>query len=172
MGLEKSKKIHLASERVGKLDYKKKTRMSQRISLKQVFKVGECYALTLTPEDKNQFFDNKERYRKFHNRIFNTMMDLEIDYDLVIEITEPIGFKIWYEGPRLHCHGMIRFRTRKLLSKFLLHGHRSLCKLGGVDIDTVDDPEIWSTYCKKQKILPKDRRLYNTILLPQGKKET
>lgn len=136
---------------------------------KNFYFIDTLYAITFNPEW--QFNQKPDRYDKFHTKIYNLLVDLKISYDVVIEVSEPHArpkreyMQYGSEGPRLHIHGVIRFDTRKQLQDFLLFGVYRLCQNGITKIDSVKDLQIWSNYCKKQHILPKNRRIYSRELL-------
>ena len=124
--------------------------------MSQTLKTKTYYSITLNPSDKSQFLGNPNRYSKFHTRIYNILIDLKVQYDLNIEISEPSGMKTQgYSGPRLHLHGIIYFKTREQLQNFLLKGYYEITRISSIDIDTIENLQTWSDYCQKQHILPK-----------------
>lgn len=131
------------------------------------YEINKLYSITMNPVDSSQFLGKKDRYKKFHTHIYNLLIDMDIKYDLTIELSEPHGkmFTQGYSGPRLHLHGAIMFPDRKSLSKFLLNYHYKINKISSIDIDTINNKQTWTNYCKKQHILPADRHLFNSPLL-------
>lgn len=144
---------------------------------KEFYKVNKLYSVTLNPVDQSQFLGKLDRYKKFHTRIYNVLMDVGCKYDLYIEISEPRStknkemFLQGYAGPRLHLHGIIQFTTRKMLQKFLLQGFYKITRISSLAIDHIDNLEQWHKYCTKQHILPVSRHIYNKKLFPTLEKK-
>ena len=123
------------------------------------FKVHDCYAFTLNPVDKYQFFGHKDRFRRFRNFVYEQFLSFSARYELFIELSEPRGMHTaGYMGPRLHMHGTVCFETKKQLGDFLMNDYYSLLRWTSVDIDTVDCYETWLSYCTKQHLI-KDLRI-------------
>ncbi len=126
---------------------------------KSFYKVGEIYSITLNPSNDYQFFNRidrlglvKELYTK--QLKIGQLVHHNIQYKLYVEISEPRGScKCKYDGPRVHFHGTVTFKTKNDLTYFLLFQFRRICKLGTLDIDTIKDKKHWLKYCTKQHIL-------------------
>lgn len=130
------------------------------------YRLNTTYSITINPHDKYQFFDKEDRHIKFFNYWHSKSIDLlnnEIDYYLVMEISEPHNeIKYNYSGPRLHFHGWIRFRSARGRACFLLYCLGNIAKHAYTSIDTIEDNEVWYDYCHKQNIF-KNRILTNYI---------
>ncbi len=117
------------------------------------FKTNKIYSMTLNPIDRYQYFGHDQRFRKFKAKCFEFLLNLRASYELIIECSEPCQFHTQgYNGPRLHLHGIITFRSLNALAHFLLTEYYSLLRWTSVDLDTCQDPGKWYTYCIKQKI--------------------
>lgn len=125
------------------------------------------YAITIAPCNNKQYnspqnIDNKNRYQSFRAywaRYIEKLSLYTINLKMTIEISEPFNLKKDSLGPRLHLHGTIEFGSRLAIQNFLLYEYYNLLKYNHVDIDTIEDPDYWQRYCKKQHILPKDRHI-------------
>lgn len=128
---------------------------------------GREYAITIAPCNQKQYntsqnIDNKNRYQLFRAywaRYIEKLSLQNIILRMTIEISEPFNLKKDSLGPRLHLHGTIEFGTRIALQNFLLYEYHTLLGYNNIDIDTIEDPDYWDRYCKKQHILPKDRHI-------------
>ncbi len=125
------------------------------------FQTNTKYSITLNPVDKHQYFGKPNRYRLFKNFMYEQLLQLDCEYQMFIEISEPTGFHTkGYSGPRLHLHGYILFPKKISLINFLLHHYYSLLRFTSLDIDTCGDEVTWFSYCTKQKLF-KNNRLSN-----------
>lgn len=123
--------------------------------------LNKMYSLTLNPVDKYQFYGQDLRLLKFRNFVYEQLLTLAGDYTLVVELSEPLGMKTQgYTGPRLHMHGVIVFRKKEQLYKFLLTDYYKLTRWTSIDIDTIDDITVWMDYILKQDLVPKKRRYF------------
>ncbi len=122
--------------------------------VEQFYKINTWYSITINPCDKYQFFGNIDRLQKFRNYFYELFVSNWCQYEMFIELSEPRGTLIYkYQGPRLHLHGKIKFSGKAMMIAFLLDGVRRLCHVGSIDIDSIDDTDVWLTYCTKQKHL-------------------
>lgn len=133
------------------------------------YKPNMAYAITINPCDDKQFFNDKERYKKFREFMSEQLIMFtshNIHYTFAIELSEPRnnskGAKL---GSRLHLHGIINFRTNKSVRFFLLQGMTNLCKFSKWDIDTIKDYNIWKDYCNKQLRITKFKLLTNHLII-------
>ncbi len=125
-----------------------------------------AYAITIMPSDKYQFLGKPARYIKFRSFIHEYFLGLPFDYSLTIEISEPRGMKLkGFAGPRLHLHGTFTFNTNKALASFLCDSYYFICRIGNMDIDSINSPETWYKYCHKGKLF-KNPTISNGSLLP------
>lgn len=138
------------------------------------------YSVTVNPDDKHQFFGKVDRLQKFREHMHNGLLFLKamhIDYHFILECSEPKSNEKWSKlGPRLHCHGIIRFRSTLSIKNFLMVGMYNLTRWCMYDIDTIGDINDWKAYCTKQchimKELPftNDDDLWNQAKLSQERK--
>ncbi len=141
--------------------------------MKNFYEVEKCYSLTITPNDKMQRFGQQKRFIKVRQFIYELFLSCNFIYDMIIEISEPHSFKVaGYKGPRLHAHGVILFRDNNELKQFLLNDYYKLQRQSGIDIDTINDLDVWSKYCNKQKLFVNNRISNNhTLHIVTGAKQ-
>lgn len=121
------------------------------------YRVGVSYAITLNPPDEYQFFGNPDRLKRFRSFVYEQFLAFPADWRLWIEVSEPRGMHTCKKnGPRLHCHGWIRFQTNAQIGHFLLHSFYALLRWTAVDIDTIADMTHWVAYCEKQRLFKKN----------------
>ena len=122
---------------------------------KQVFyNKAQWYSVTINPSDKYQYHGKEDRIKKFRNFMYETFLQLDsykIQYKFNIELSEPKEIKPGTTGSRLHLHGRIMFTCNYSIMQFLLHVQYAWSRIAYVDIDTIEDIEIWDTYCTKQQ---------------------
>lgn len=113
------------------------------------------YAITIKPDDKHQYFGKVDRLQKFRSHVHEAFLFLtgyHIDYTFNIELSEPKTNEKWSKnGPRLHLHGIIRFKSTLSIKNFLLHGIYNLTRWCLYDLDTIGHMDIWYNYCHKQE---------------------
>ena len=124
------------------------------------YKIGKPYAVTVNPSDEYQYYGYKDRYHRWRELMaltFESLTPKQIMYEFHAEISEPRQACIatHKKGPRLHCHGTVIFTKRNGLRDFLTEILPKWAKYSMVDIDTIDDIEIWQEYCEKQKLFNK-----------------
>lgn len=127
--------------------------------IKPFYKTNQWYAFSFNPEDKYQFYGKFDRFQKFKNHYFELLMKFKGDYFLVTEVSEPRGKLIKSRGPRLHCHGVIRFSSNKHILHFLLLTLPLFCNHNTIELDTIDKGIDWYKYIMKQSLLPYDRKI-------------
>lgn len=125
---------------------------------KNFFHTNRKYSITLNPIDKYQYYGLPDRIQKFRNFMYDHLLVLTCQYEFYIEISEPRGMHIQgYNGPRLHLHGWLLFKTKSQLGSFLVNQYYMLLKISSVDIDTIDDEAKWLEYCQKQRLIKNNR---------------
>lgn len=133
------------------------------------------YSITINPSDKYQYFGKSDRMQQFRNHVHTGLLFLKamhIDYHLYTELSEPKDNTKWSKnGPRLHCHGIIRFRSTLSIKNFLLMGIYNLTRWCIYDIDTIKDINIWEQYCLKQQHIIKEKPFCNDDSLWKQAKE-
>lgn len=128
------------------------------------FKKHQLYAITIAPDDNKQFFGKINRYNLFLNYInelFIHYKPIGIHYKLYIELSEPKNAGHNSNGPRLHCHGVLKFFSNKSITKFLLTEYYKLTRTNIIDFDTVDNTDKWKLYCEKQQGITKFKQITN-----------
>lgn len=129
---------------------------------KVFFKKNNNYSITICPKDKYQYYSKQNRLSKFNNLINELVISYHtnnIDYLLYTELSEPRSKSV--NGPRLHIHGTLRFRTNRSIKWFLLYGYYNLTRIGIIDFDTIADTLAWLQYCKKQQHIIKTYPITN-----------
>lgn len=114
------------------------------------------FTLNICPDDKHQYFGSRTRHTQFkkyiHELSLETFRDSKIDYQLHYELSTPIGnFTPDYKGPRYHVHGIIRIRNKKGLFNWLNYVLPSLLKGNKIEVDTINEPQVWYEYCTKDQ---------------------
>lgn len=115
------------------------------------YEVGRLYSITIAPNDKHQFVRKPDRLKKYKNLIYEETMNYRkygIDYALWTEISEPKNINNGI-GPRVHSHGIIRFRHNNGILNWLTVLCSRLSRIGIIDIDTIKDNKTWYNYCTK-----------------------
>lgn len=135
---------------------------------KVFFAKGEEYSITICPKDTLQFFGKEKRMEKFIdviNEVFLTFSAHRIDYILFTELSEPKKTTLSQSpnGPRLHLHGVIRFRYNLSIKWFLLQGYYKLTRIGIIDFDTIKDMSTWLSYCQKQQHIMMKKPISNYL---------
>lgn len=104
-------------------------------------KVGEIYSVTLNPNDRYQYWDHEKRFEMFCKWLLKIMHGLRshVELDLHTEIS--------LKG-RLHAHGKIVFKD---VYNFYLKDFNMLIGMCNIDIDTINNQDIWDTYVSKQQ---------------------
>lgn len=112
------------------------------------------YAITIAPTDKYQFAGKELRMTRFKNFINEQLMvwtKYKIQYHFNMELSEPKLIKSNSIGPRLHLHGMIRFKCRMAVLKFLTNVLYDVSRFAQIDIDSINDMGVWYNYITKQE---------------------
>lgn len=116
--------------------------------------INKWYCLTINPEDRYQQWASENRYVNFMRWFKNEMTEIfgygKTIYVGNVELSEPRELNE-SKGPRLHFHGMFRFKDNSDIFKFLLLGLNRMARMGHVNIDTVGDLAVWTQYCRKHE---------------------
>lgn len=123
----------------------------------------EVFAITINPNDTCQYYPKnypstwKTRLKEFKdhwNKRFIELFSLyDVDYYLPIEVSEP--FRTGEQkDPRIHFHGIIRFKDESAVMQYLLCTHHYLMKWCNIKIDKLQDQEEWIEYMEKHNFLP------------------
>lgn len=129
--------------------------------LKPFYKTGTWYTFSFNPEDKYQYYGNPMRFQKFKDHYYEMLMKLKADYYIVVELSEPRGeFRQRCKGPRLHCHGALKFTNTKHILHFLMFILPTFLSHNTIEIDTIDSGIKWWNYMFKQNLLPYDRKIF------------
>ncbi len=124
------------------------------------YKKHTTYAITINLNDKHQYFGRVERMSLAHSFMYEQLIHYKRIGIIIIlhtELSEPKNSALSKNGPRVHFHGTIRFQSNKSVKQFLLLEWYKISRYAVLDIDTINDPSIWDSYCKKQeKIINED----------------
>lgn len=134
----------------------------QYLTSKVFFNKDINYSVNICPDNKHQYFGKPERLKKFRQMIYEHFLilnDKDIDYYFIIECSEPTS-KSEY-GPRLHLHGVIRFKTNTIIRDFLINKYYQLLGIGILEFDTIQQLDIWEAYIHKQVHIMQQRPLTN-----------
>lgn len=124
------------------------------MNLENYYVKGKKYSITINPIDKYQFNATSKRIQKFKSFVYDQLVGIGPEYKLYIEFSEPHGMKTQgYLGPRLHLHGTIEFKSTRDIGNWLCYDMYNIYKWASMDIDVVNDEEIWYNYCTKQKLI-------------------
>ena len=124
------------------------------MNLDTFYEPDKWYWITYNPEDKCQYLGKVDRLERFRQHIADKLKIINIIYYVVIEFSEPRGERPRaYSGPRLHIHGLIKFKDTKTVLQWLNYGMYYWCKQGRLDIDTPQKLEDCFKYMRKQRIL-------------------
>lgn len=104
------------------------------------------YAFTANPCDDYQYFEKDE----MEARIKSVQLYLQSYF---IKCNAVIG--AWGEVSskgRLHIHGTIKFHSQKHIYAFFVEDIHRMLRKCTMEIDTISDENVWSTYCRKQML--------------------
>lgn len=137
------------------------------------------YSFTICPE--YQLPDDKNRYKRVQNYIHETVLSAFngiAEYRYNIEISEPHGTCFKSCITRIHAHGRFMLNDLQSVRQFLLFGLRNLSQLGIIEIDTINDINVWDAYCEKQMEVTKVYTIMSTaptsptpLILPYDNQE-
>lgn len=122
------------------------------------------YSITICPDDKHQFVNKEDRLQHFIdfvNEQFIHFPTVGIHYKLHIELSEPRTILQGQLGPRLHLHGTLTFKSNNSVRNYLLREAYRLSRWSIIEIDTIDNPNIWLKYCTKQAHIMKTPEITN-----------
>lgn len=135
------------------------------------YEINKKYSITINPDDQSQHFEYKKgdtRINKIRTLIDDYLKFPGIHYYLWWDISMPYKNVKYNYRPRIHLHGIIQFSTLYGLNKFLLYSLPHLGASSLIDIDVLNDLDIWSKYCKKtMHIMPYQpiiRRMMDTTV--------
>ncbi len=118
------------------------------------FYLATRYAITINLNDKWQFFGScgrLDRAKAFLSEQLIHLTNNDTHYELYCELSEPRDNTISKNGPRVHFHGVIYFENVRAVRHFLLYEWYSLSRYSKFKIDSIDNIEIWESYCQKQQ---------------------
>lgn len=117
------------------------------------YKSKITYSITLNPTDQYQALGKEGRWDIVSKLFRKELNKVKGNIYVVLEYSEPRGMKTsGYAGPRIHGHGIITFPKNRQLDAWLETDMYNLLRWCSVDIDTIQDPEIWYNYMHKQRI--------------------
>jgi len=127
----------------------------------------KIFKISLNPNNSCQFInevkggvfkdleigDRLPRFKRWLNKYLQACFRQSgIHYIFHIEVSTPIGSsfdKKNYIGPRLHAHGIIYMSDNKQLREWLIEVYPRLLSNCRIDIDTMDDLNVWKSYISK-----------------------
>lgn len=103
-------------------------------------------AITLSPPDSGQFFDEVNRIDKFKQYHTTKLCKFAVHAKTVTLYGEVSP------TARLHLHGWFNFETYKKKLNFYIDYLHYLQSNYMFEIDTIKDFNVWEQYCSKQKL--------------------
>lgn len=122
---------------------------------KWVFKKNTWYEFTINFSDQYQSNGRtslENRYSISRKAIYSTLSETEdIDYYLVPEVSMlQYGDSFKNSIPRIHYHGIMRFKTNLSILNFQIKTQVLLAKIGRYQFNDYR-PKHWPEYCEKHK---------------------
>lgn len=133
---------------------------------------GRWYSFTICPRD--QLETNCNRWKAMCVRIYECVISGFSNYASFrynIEISEPHNSLKETTIPRIHAHGRFLLYDQYSVLQFLLFGLYNLTSLGITEVDTIEDLEVWDTYCSKQIPVTRMKTVISTHSAPPAKKD-
>lgn len=131
-----------------------------------LFEVNKEYAITINPDDAMQAYreaDNN-RYKTVVSNMKKLLRNVSFHYTLYPEFSNPWQNKNKeYHNtnkPRLHYHGLIKFRSPIELLQWYNRHYFELSAKTSFDIKPLTDKKKWLKYCKKNAVLMKSFAKY------------
>lgn len=121
------------------------------------------YSITINPSDRIQYYSKPGRLNMIHKRMVRIVNSMKhwCDVELYPEYSfSENSHATKSEGPRLHYHGTIQIKD---LDYFLELGYTALKDVSQFEIDTIEDPDVWDTYCKKGQSIMKPMYAFRGI---------
>lgn len=119
------------------------------------YKNETFYEITVNVDNIKQFFGDPmrlSRCRAYYKSLLKSALGSYSDFYFIFELSEPKQMQPSHDGPRLHVHGIIKFKD---VIKFLSHGLRELSRHATVQINPLRIP-YWCEYMSKQQSLMHD----------------
>lgn len=129
--------------------------INKELRLTPYYNKSDYYTFCLSPDDTHQYFMNEQRDSRFRSLVYEFCFSLKnahIDYVQWFELSEPC-YEVTGRGPRLHTHGVIKFRSSHSIYTFLLKVLPQALKYGRVEIHKITDLPTWIKYCLKQQFI-------------------
>jgi len=125
----------------------KTTPFKQSIISPDKMDLNTLYTFTISPNDDYQFWNDKEseRLKKATNHM-KYIMRQHINVCLWLQVDVS-------RNGRIHWHGTICFKYRTSLKEFYSEIIHELLTKHQIEMDTIKDLDIWTTYCNKVKHL-------------------
>lgn len=120
------------------------------------------YAITIAPDDGSQYFESKDRLKKFVYTIQWLLINhvpVGVKYRLNLEVSKPDRMQN-HQG-RLHYHGIMEM-TDDQYYDFYIDWARLLLSVGRIELKPVKDQILkdkrtWAEYCEKDRV-PMERQ--------------
>lgn len=133
--------------------------------------VPGLFAITINPNDGNQFNGEPNRCKRVRAALFDILLDFkETVFTLETELSYPNskGFSLsnkLYKYPRVHFHGILELTTPGAVKHFLEYGLYALAAyhVNVTDFKRLEDgtPDYagWVNYCTKQNLIMNEKTM-------------
>lgn len=124
------------------------------------FKLNTLYSFSFNPEDQ-------------HETTGIPLVHIDNAFKKMMDSLHGVQYRVYREispapNCRQHYHGYIRFiQTNMDLYHIYTKQIRQICLKGSVEIDEINDYEIWNTYCTKQILKWNDDFQYMGTITPE-----
>lgn len=122
----------------------------------------QTYSITINPNDSRQYFKKKKRIYLMHeyfvNYHFLRWKKNGISFAFNYEISNPwksFNKKGVNRPARIHYHGIIKFPNATAMGAWYFKYYNRIIEHAMIEIDTIDNPKHWLSYCRKNEPLMK-----------------
>lgn len=109
------------------------------------------YSITINPNNEKQYFYNINRVRNINKHFTNNYFKPMADHGIIFEIYPELSTPDQNRPYRYHWHGTIKFNGG--LEKWYIDIHNRMVRECNIDIDTIENMDVWKDYCTKNKSL-------------------
>ena len=106
------------------------------------------YTITINPCDSRQYWNQKDRIECVSRDMALIIGQVSADWTVYLETSSVGG----YTGT-----GRISFQTYSSVKEFYVNHIHRIMSTNNIEIDVINDEEIWDTYMKKQEYLMKTK---------------
>lgn len=103
--------------------------------------LNTLYAFTLAPSNAKQYFSNLHRIKMVSIDMASLIISIKANISVFLELSS---------HGRLHWHGYILFPDKESIRDFYGFVIPVLLDNNQIEIDSIEDPEIWDSYIQKQ----------------------